>query len=234
MISNENYNYYIKLTFHYFKNSLILKKSTFTIYIMAISIWGFQSCSATKNLPKTDDLGNLVQSMTGSFDSQKQSEQDSAFFNISLKMYPIWQADGGNWLYVEQAVAARPQAPYRQRIYKIEQIEKDVFKSTVYRIKDEKSFIGKWAEPAYFNTYSQDILEEREGCAVFLKRLENGVYEGSTEGESCKSSLRGASYATSKVRVEKDKIISWDQGFDEKGVQVWGATKGGYVFERKE
>ena len=27
-------------------------------------------------------------------------------------------------------------------------------------------------------------------------------------------------------------LASWDRGFDEAGVQVWGATEGPYVFDR--
>lgn len=73
------------------------------------------------------------------------------------------------------------------------------------------------------------MLDEREGCEVILTKTENG-YEGSTQGDNCKSSLRGASYATSKVSMSANKITSWDQGFDESGNQVWGATKGPYEF----
>jgi len=48
--------------------------------------------------------------------------------------------------------------------------------------------------------------------------------------DNCKSTLRGATYATSSVSVHADKIMSWDQGYDSSGNQVWGATAGGYVF----
>jgi hypothetical protein len=42
--------------------------------------------------------------------------------------------------------------------------------------------------------------------------------------------LRGASFANSIVTVTQNEILSWDQGFDKEGKQVWGATKGGYRF----
>ena len=74
-------------------------------------------------------------------------------------------------------------------------------------------------------------MDIRQGCEVVLSRNADGSYEGSTIDKNCKSTLRGASYATSKVRVEKGMITSWDQGFDDKDEQVWGATEGPYIFK---
>ena len=61
----------------------------------------------------------------------------------------------------------------------------------------------------------------------------DGSYSGSTRNKSCGSTLEGATYASSKVKISKDRIVSWDQGFDANGVQVWGATKEGYVFVKE-
>jgi len=47
------------------------------------------------------DVNQLVQIMSGAFSSEAQSKTDSAFFNISLKMKPIWtNKKGENWLYI--------------------------------------------------------------------------------------------------------------------------------------
>jgi hypothetical protein len=32
------------------------------------------------------------------------------------------------------------------------------------------------------------------------------------------------------VTLDQGQLLSWDQGFDSENKQVWGATKGGYVF----
>jgi len=65
-----------------------------------------------------------------------------------------------------------------------------------------------------------------------LKMYGDTLFEGSTEGNNCQSSLRGAAYVTSKVSISKERIYSWDRGFDAEGHQVWGAEKSGYIFER--
>ena len=65
-----------------------------------------------------------------------------------------------------------------------------------------------------------------------LKRIEPNYYKGKTGDNSCESTLRGASYARSEVEIFEDKIISWDRGFDAQSNYVWGAEKGGYVFNK--
>ena len=67
---------------------------------------------------------------------------------------------------------------------------------------------------------------------MYLTNTEKDVYEGSTKDKTCASTLREASYAHSTVRIEKDKIISLDHGFDKEGNVVWGPTKGGYIFDK--
>ena len=62
--------------------------------------------------------------------------------------------------------------------------------------------------------------------------MNNGSYEGSTNGKDCQSDLRGAKYATSEVVISDEGIKSWDRGYDENDKQVWGAEKGGYVFKK--
>ncbi len=176
-------------------------------------------------------LEQLFQWMTGSFSSAEQAARDSAYYDISLHMYPIWK-EKGRWLYVEQAVGSMQDRPYRQRVYQVEQLDANTFRSAVYTLPDEAAFVGAWAAPGRFDALTPDQLVLREGCAVILKRQADGSFSGGTEGKGCESTLRGASYATSRVTIREGAIDSWDQGFNTAGEQVWGAVKGGYEFRR--
>jgi len=200
-----------------------------TLLIICLS-FGY-ACSPQKSIPKTQGLLQLQNMMTGSFDSHRQATEDSSYYNISLEMFPIWKGKG-YWLYVEQAVTSAKDKPYRQRIYQLEQISNNTFVSKVFTLKEPKRFIGKYADLSFFDQFDTSLLEEREGCGVFLT-FKNGMYQGSTKDKDCKSTLRGASYATSKVDIYKDRIESWDQGFDVDDKQVWGAVKAGYIFDKK-
>ena len=75
-------------------------------------------------------------------------------------------------------------------------------------------------------------LTERVGCTIYLKRRDDGAFEGSTLGRLCTSTLRGASWASSEVVITESGLVSWDRGWDEAGAQVWGAEKAGYRFDR--
>lgn len=192
------------------------------------------ACKSSSQLSSADtQMETLTQFMTGSFSSTAQAEADSSYFDISLHMYQIWpERKDGPWLYVEQAVSAAQDRPYRQRVYRISQESKGEFQSAVYTLPAPADFIGAWKSPKQFEALTPSGLSIREGCTVYLSEQKNGNFAGKTQPNSCTSSLRGASYATSEVSVFVDKIISWDQGFDSTGVQVWGAEKGGYVFMR--
>ncbi len=66
------------------------------------------------------DLQDLARYMTGSFSSAQQAAQDTAFLDIRLEAWPLWEhRDDGIWLYVEQADAGALDTPYRQRVYRL-------------------------------------------------------------------------------------------------------------------
>ena len=176
-----------------------------------------------------DELFNLMQ---GSFNSEKQSIADSTYFNISLHMYPIWE-DKGKFLYVEQAMNDAQDKPYRQRIYEIKMDDDNTFSSVIHMVPDAAAWVGKWRTPEAFDSLDVDKVMLRKGCDVQLKRLGDNHYKGATQNYTCKSTLRGAVYATSEVEITEDKIISWDRGFDAEGNHVWGAVTGGYIFDKQ-
>ncbi len=177
----------------------------------------------------------LFEWMTGSYDSSEQADQDTSYYNINLEMHPIWESDVDTvkWIYVEQAVSSMKDKPYRQRVYKLVELEGEQFASYVYTLPNEKDYIGKWESDSLFNELKPTDLIERKGCEVILKKA-GDAFSGSTVEKNCESDFRGASYAKSKVTVSKIGILSWDQGFDDKDEQVWGAEKGGYIFLSKE
>jgi hypothetical protein len=171
--------------------------------------------------------------MAGSFSSQEQADADTNYFDIRLEMKPIWpERKDGYWLYVEQAVADYRDRPYRQRVYHVTEQMDGLIRSDVYEIPDPMRFAGAWDSYDRLGDLTPDSLVLKDGCAVILERVSEDAFEGGTVGNGCPSSLRGAGYATSQVRLTAKRLITWDRGYDTDGNQVWGATKGGYVFNR--
>lgn len=194
------------------------------IILMAVAC---KSRSTSQN-PDESDLAQLQTLMAGNYSSEKQSKEDAEYYNISLRMVPIWK-DRGHFLYVEQAIFDKQDKPYRVRIYKLSKRGTEYI-SEIYTLKNEADWIGKWKDPSAFNALALDAIELKSGCEVILKRISAQNYAGATGEKTCPSELRGASYASSKVTITPTELISWDQGFDKDGKQVWGATKGGYHF----
>lgn len=194
---------------------------------------GAKAADASTPANAKPSLDLLKQRLTGSFASTEQSAADPEnYFDIRLHMAPIWtERSDGPWLYVEQATAQAPDRPYRQRIYRLSEPTPGTYRSEVYTLPDNKTAIGAWSDPAKLKDLSPEKLTLRDGCALELSWKE-GAFVGATKGQSCASDLRGAKYATSEATILADRLITWDRGYDTKGEQVWGATKGGYVFKR--
>jgi len=211
----------------------------FLFIVLATSLITLSSCSSTKTVsvpvtPIALEKGerDLPELMVGSFDSSLQAKEDSNYYDITLRMVPIWPDEPDTYLYVEQSVSTMQDKPYRQRVYKVVQLLDGSYRSEVYTMADDSLMVGKWNKPSFFDTYSPSDLIEREGCAVYMMRTGREQWKGRTSESDCKSTLRGASYATSLVEIAPGTISSWDQGFDDGGVQVWGAVDGPYIFKR--
>jgi hypothetical protein len=187
-------------------------------------------------------LDSLATMMTGAFSSAEQAASDPAYYDITIHVAAIWpDRTDGRWLYVEQAEARTPEAPYRQRIYRVSRVSPhdrmikmvdDTFRSEVFLLPgDPAAWAGAWRDPGRLATLTPELLEHHKGCTLYLKR-ELYVYTGGTIGEGCASELRGAAYSTSVVTFASSGMSTWDRGFDKSGKQVWGPTGGPYRFDR--
>lgn len=182
------------------------------------------------NAKAQTDLETLASWLEGSFNSEEQAKTDSDYFYITLEMKPIWEMrKDGKWFYVEQAVAAKRDKPYRQRVYHLTQNGRKIT-SEIYTLPNPLRFAGEWKKDNPLFSLTPDSLTVREGCAMIIEREDSKTFAGSTNGKDCKSNLRGASYATSEATITEEKLVSWDRGFNEKDEQIWGAEKGGYIF----
>jgi hypothetical protein len=182
-------------------------------------------------------MERLERLLSGSFSSAKHAAEEEGYFDIRLHMAPVWTGrSDGPWIYVEQARADSQDKPYRQRVYRL--VERAAggireYVSEVYELPgDPLAFAGTWREPSKLASLEPSALVARSGCEVVLRETDGG-FEGSTVDRSCPSSHRGASYATSEVRITAEGLVTWDRGFDAGGAQVWGAERGGYRFLRE-
>jgi len=133
---------------------------------------------------------------------------------------------------VEQALFEQQDKPYRVRVYQLTKGSNDEIISEIFTLKNEKDWVGSWKIPQRLEQLQVTDLEHKTGCGVVLSKTRKKTYAGKTGEKTCPSELRGATYTASKVVINPKMMISWDKGFNDKGQQVWGATKGGYVFDK--
>lgn len=184
--------------------------------------------------PTASDLEALAAWMTGSFSSQAQAKEDPEYRDVRLHTARIWGERGdGLWLYVEQAMADAPDAPYRQRVYRLRALSDGLFESHVLELPEPAKAVGAWNDVARLAGLTPEALVDRPGCGVVLRRLDADTFTGSTLGSQCATTFRGAAYVSSEVTVTAAGLRTWDRGFDAAGQQVWGATKGPYRFVRQ-
>lgn len=200
------------------------------VFLLISSILILLSSFSQSQKVKQKDLKKLFKIMAGEFSSEQQSKDDSAFFHIKLRMKPIALNNDGYWFYVEQAMASMQEKPYRQRVYHLYIQDDTTIVSKVFEVKNPTQYIGGWNDVSKLKNIITDSLIDRQGCGIFLHKKQGKTFIGSTPVKECLSSLRGATYATSEVTIFKDKIVSWDRGWDNNDKQVWGAVKGGYIF----
>ncbi len=204
------------------------------LLLISILLFNINYITNAQNLHLSkSDLDSLQNYMNGQFSSEEQSKNDTDYYHIRLAMKPIWQQrKDGYWFYVEQALATALNKPYRQRVYHLFLQGDTVLVSQVYEMPNPLQYAGGFEDESKMVGLTIDSLIDRKGCAIYLHKKKENVYEGSTPGKLCLSSLRGATYATSEVSIYPDKIISWDRGWDKDDKQVWGAEKGGYLFNK--
>lgn len=182
--------------------------------------------------PFSIGLLRLADNLTGAFNSAAQAEADSNFHDIRLFMARFNRTDDDAiWLYVEQAASWSLDKPYRQRVYKLKEVNDSTFMSVVYAFPDSPLvFAGAWRDTARLAHIPVDSLVLREGCAIRLERTGDARFEGGTVGRGCGSDLYGAKFATSDVVVTPDTMKSWDRGWANDSTQAWGSEHGPYVF----
>lgn len=177
----------------------------------------------------------LYRFLIGRYDSAAQAAADPEYRVIHLTSCAVDSPEIGEYvLYVEQAAAEALGRPYRQRLYLIEAgATAGSVRSRVFELRAPEAAVGTCGRGERARFGAADAIE-RAGCAVDLAWSGGErAFLGSTSGHECPSGLRGASYATSEVRLEAGRLVSWDRGYDAAGAQVWGATKGPYEFVRR-
>ncbi|MBM3461894.1 MAG: hypothetical protein FJX76_07325 [Armatimonadetes bacterium] len=195
-------------------------------------------------LPAADvDLEQVADMLPGDYNTLEQVSADAArgskYRHLAAEMHivpaPSVDLGGGEVFYVEQAAAATPQQPYRQRVYQVTR-ENGELVNKIYAIDHPEDLINAHQQPGRLRRLDASRLHEMTGCDLQWTRVGDATFVGSAGADgACANTFRGACSASSTVVLTPDSLTSLDLGYDANGSQVWGPPPGeiGHVFRKQ-
>ena len=188
----------------------------------------------SRALADATSLEHLAACLAGTFSTADQAHGDKNFRAVALHVIPLWTTrPDGPWLYSEQALIEVPDHPYRQRIYQLVTRPDGALEIRLFDLPDPIAVTGAWKDPALLADLSPANLAAQHGCNLVLRVQPDGSYKGGTEGKACLNTLRGATYATTDISIHERQTEIWERGFNASDIQVWGSTRGGFIFRKQ-
>lgn len=178
---------------------------------------------------------HIAELLPGAYSTSQQAVNDSYFLDLQLHIVHIDnQADSiGYWFYLETAFTADSLRPYKQQVYRLLPYQLGMVKLLEYSIPNKEKYVTAWLNPAILNNIINDSLVLKTNCAIVIKELDN-IFVGSTTGEGCLSTLRGAVFEATEIEISKKEFYIWNRGYNHKKEQVWGTKESGYSFLKKK
>lgn len=181
------------------------------------------------------DLQLLAGWLEGAFDTRQQSQADpTGVRHLLLHVVRIWpQRADGPWFYFEEAAAAAPDRPHRQRVLRLSVAGGDVFELSVFALPaDPQRFAGSWLDARRLDAIGPEQLDGRAGCTMYLKRRDDGAFVGATLGMDCPGEEFGSAYMQCDLVIRATRLEVWERVYDGEGRQIAGPTSSPLVFER--
>jgi hypothetical protein len=185
------------------------------------------------------DLRDVASRLEGTIDSSGQSLLDRDYVDVRVTHCEIevrdlpGHLDPSLFLYVEQALSLSLEAPYRQRVIKLspDGLSARGVVSSIYEVTiPPQQLLNLCGKSQDQRVLSWSNLKDVQ-CSVYMNKVQD-LWVGETQKAKCPNDYGSAKFVSSKVRLSKTGMYSWDQGWDAEGNQVWGAVKGGYNFEK--
>ncbi len=177
--------------------------------------------------------------LAGKFSNKKQSSQNARLFDhINTFFVPIdWKILNGPGFYCEQSKDYSPWTPYRQSINKVLIKDNGIIVFKCYGLNNSHRIAGAGSHPELLSEIQTNQIIERKGCDMYFKQVGAEHFLGNVEpGGRCLIKNKGKkTFLTSKVEINRNILISLDQGIDSNtGEIIWGSKNGPLLFDKVE
>ena len=174
--------------------------------------------------------------VSGVFSNKEQAlDNPKKFAHIQIHIRPLFFNTYKCFaFYSEQRYQHDIWNPYRQSINKLSQ-EEEIFIFSNYKIEEKERFTGGGLDISLLDNISKYKLYKKSGCSMHFKETKPGNFLGTIES-GCKCYIeygRDKTYVKSKVKVNKNILISEDSGYEiETGIKIWGSEFGPLIFKK--
>ncbi len=174
--------------------------------------------------------------ISGIFSNKEQAlENPKNFAHIQIHIRPLFFKTYKCFaFYSEQRYQHDIWNPYRQSINKLSH-EQDIFILSNHKIENKERFTGGALEMSLLDNISKNKLYKKSGCSMHFRQTDPGTFTGAIES-GCKCYIqygRDKTYVKSKVKVNKNILISEDSGHKvETTKKIWGSDFGPLIFKK--
>ena len=174
--------------------------------------------------------------ISGVFSNKEQAlDNPKNFAHIQIHIRPLFFNTYNCFaFYSEQRYQHDIWNPYRQSINKLSQ-GKEVFILSNHKIEDKERFTGGALDISLLDKISRYQLSKKFGCSMYFREINPGNFSGTIES-GCKCYIQygeDKTYVKSKVKVNKNSLISEDSGYKvENDKKIWGSDFGPLIFKK--
>ena len=174
--------------------------------------------------------------VSGVFSNKEQAlNNPKKFAHIQIHIRPLFFKTYNCFaFYSEQRYQHDIWNPYRQSINKLSQ-EEEIFIFSNYKIEDKERFTGGALDFSLLDNISKYKLYKKSGCSMYFRETTAGNFSGSIES-GCKCYIqygKDKTYVKSKVKVNKNILISEDSGYKiDTDKKIWGSDYGPLIFKK--
>ena len=184
----------------------------------------------------SNNVLEFAKTISGIFSNKEQAlNNPKSFAHIQIHIRPLFLKTYRCFaFYSEQRYQHDIWNPYRQSINKLSH-EKEIIILSNHKIEDKERFAGGALDISLLDNISKYKLYKKFGCSMRFRETKPGNFAGTIES-GCKCYIqygKDKTYVKSKVKVNKNILISEDSGYEiETDKKIWGSEFGPLIFNK--
>lgn len=147
----------------------------------------------------------------------------------TMRIRRIWKDLPDPWFYMEQSYHDKPEEPFRQWVFWVEQQGEHIMLET-HILSDTATVPGNLSAAEIEKELDFDALELESGCEIFLTYDGFAVFSGATVQNYCELEKMGSTHVTIRMNISESQIDWWELGMKTNEEFLWGSAQDPQMF----